>query len=266
MQINFFKYQGAGNDFVVFDNMDGSLDNLTPENVAYLCDRRFGIGADGLLLLSKSETSFDFRMEYYNQDGSRASFCGNGARCICAFAVFRGVVTPGSEFSFVADDGAHKATVSDAMDWVDLQMIPVKFVKKEPDGAFVLNTGVPHYVRFVDDLESLDIMKEAPSIRYSDLYKPDGVNVNFVHVISDGHIAIRTYERGVEAETLACGTGITAASVASSFVTGAESFKVDARGGGLSVSFHRNVDGSFSDVCLSGPAQKVFSGIIDLSL
>lgn len=266
MQIDFFKYQGAGNDFVVLDNMGGSFNGMKPEHVASLCDRRFGIGADGLLLLSKSVAPFAFRMEYYNQDGSRASFCGNGARCICAFAVFRGVVRAGSEFSFVADDGEHKATVSEAMDWVDLQMIPVESVKKESDGAFVLNTGVPHYVQFVDDLENLDIMKVAPSIRYSELYKPNGVNVNFAHIISDNHIAIRTYERGVEAETLACGTGITAASIASSFLTGSESFKVDAKGGGLAVSFCRNEDGSFSDVCLSGPAKRVFGGLIDLEL
>ncbi len=266
MQINFFKYQGAGNDFVVLDNMSGAFDRLTPEHVAYLCDRRFGIGADGLLLLSKSDAPFDFRMEYYNQDGSRASFCGNGARCICAFAVFRGVVCAGTEFSFIADDGEHKATVSETADWVDLQMIPVKSVTKEPDGAFVLNTGVPHYVKFVDDLENLDIMNVAPSIRYSEAYKPNGVNVNFVHVVSGDHIAIRTYERGVEAETLACGTGITAASIASSFVTGSQNFKVDAKGGGLKVSFCRNDDGTFSDVCLSGPAKKVFEGSIDIAL
>lgn len=262
--INFFKYQGAGNDFVVLDNTDRSFSGVTPADVAKLCDRRFGIGGDGLLLLSPAEEGVSFRMEYYNQDGSRASFCGNGARCICAFAVRQGVVGANETFSFVADDGLHQAKVDPERQWVNLRMIPVQSVAVQPDGAYVLNTGVPHYVRFVDDIDAIDIMTEAPLVRYAEAYKPAGVNVNFVSIISDDHIAIRTYERGVEGETLACGTGITAAAIATSFVKNRNNFHITAKGGELEVSFDKMNDGSFSDVVLSGPAKMVFCGQTDL--
>ena len=263
-KISFFKYQEAGNDFVVLDNLDCKFSGISANRVAKLCDRRFGIGGDGLLLLSPSDGSFSFRMEYFNQDGSRASFCGNGARCICAFAVAQGAVNAYTEFSFIADDGPHMACVYPESDWVELQMKNVDRVSLQPDGAYVLDTGVPHYVRFVDDLDGLDIMSVAPKIRYSQLYAPAGVNVNFVSVESESHISIRTYERGVEGETLACGTGITAAAIASSLKTSASKFDVSAKGGELSVSFSRNEDGSFSKVLLAGPAKAVFSGTTDL--
>lgn len=261
-KIDFFKIQGAGNDFVVIDNRAGDFSSLTVSDIASLCDRRFGVGADGLLLLSKSD-EYAFRMEYFNQDGSRASFCGNGARCICLFAVTIGAVSD-SDFSFIADDGSHKAHVDVANGSVDLTMKDVVSVRQQADGAFVLNTGVPHYVRFVDDVDSVDIMSAAPAIRYSDAYKPDGVNVNFATMTSPAHIKIRTYERGVEGETLACGTGITAAAISTYCKTGSNRVSVSARGGNLSVSFRANADGSFSDVLLSGPAHIVFKGRIEL--
>lgn len=262
-KIPFFKIQGAGNDFVVLDNRDGRFSNLLVSEIDRLCDRRFGIGADGLLLLSKSE-EHAFRMEYFNQDGSRASFCGNGARCICLFAVMIGVVPADTDFVFLADDGVHKAYVDAEKACVRLTMKNVARVVPQPDGAFVLNTGVPHYVRFVDDVDSVDIMEAAPSVRFADAYKPDGVNVNFVTVLSSGHIKIRTYERGVEGETLACGTGITAAAISAYSKMGCEAVDVSARGGDLKVSFHANSDGSFTDVVLSGPAKAVFEGSVVL--
>lgn len=259
----FCKMQGAGNDFVVLDNRDGGFSGLTASKIAELCDRRFGVGADGLLLLSKSD-EYQFRMEYFNQDGSRASFCGNGARCICLFAVSVGAATANSDFTFIADDGEHKAHVYLSDGRVDLTMKNVDSVTCLPDGAFVLNTGVPHYVRFVDDVDAVNLMNDAPSIRYSDAFRPDGVNVNFVSIDSPGHIRIRTYERGVEGETLACGTGITAAAISSYCKAGYDKVAVSARGGDLNVSFCARADGSYSDVLLSGPATIVFEGRINL--
>lgn len=262
-KVEFYKIQGAGNDFVVLDNRDGHFSSLTTEQIASLCDRRFGIGGDGLLLLSES-TEYAFRMEYFNSDGSRASFCGNGARCICLFAVTIGAVAKGVNFAFIADDGIHTATVDYERGWVDLTMKNVGTVSHEPDGAFVLNTGVPHYVRFVDNVDSIDIMSVAPAIRFADAYKPAGVNVNFVTLDGADHIKIRTYERGVEGETLACGTGITAAAISTYCKVGCSSVSVSARGGELCVSFTANPDGSFANVLLSGPAKIVFTGSIDL--
>lgn len=264
MVINFCKYQGAGNDFVVLDNMSGHYDCLQPNDIARLCDRRFGIGADGLLLLSAS-SEHDFRMVYYNQDGSRASFCGNGARCLCDFAVSCGVVKPESLFHFIADDGSHSAIAYPSRHWVDLQMTSVNSVERISDRAFRLNTGVPHYVEFVDDLDSIDIMEEAPEIRYSERFKPDGVNVNYAKILPNGHVAIRTYERGVEGETLACGTGITASAISAAILTGnGETFKVDAKGGNLEVHFLRVSDSNFDDVHLCGPATMTFKGETDI--
>ncbi len=263
MVIDFCKYQGAGNDFVIIDNMSGLYDNLQTDAIARLCDRRFGIGADGLLLLSASP-DHDFRMVYYNQDGSRASFCGNGARCLCDFAVSCGVVKPEVPFRFTADDGSHTAIAYPSRHWVDLQMTPVNSVERISDRAFRLNTGVPHYVEFVDDLDSIDIMNVAPKIRFAERFMPDGVNVNFAKLLPDGHVAIRTYERGVEGETLACGTGITASAISAAILTGLNGgFKVDARGGNLEVRFHRVADSVFDDVHLCGPAVMTFKGLAD---
>ncbi len=217
MLIEFSKYQGAGNDFVILNNTSRRYDALTTRDIALLCDRRFGIGADGLLLLSP-DTDHAFRMVYYNQDGSRATFCGNGARCLAHFAVAAHVAPPSTPFSFIADDGAHTATVNLPRNWVNLQMSPVTSVRQLSPNSFQLNTGVPHYVEFVPNLDALDIMALAPAIRHSPRFQPDGVNVNFVQILSPNHIALRTYERGVEAETLACGTGITASAIATSLL------------------------------------------------
>lgn len=263
MVVDFYKYQGAGNDFVMLDNISGTYNSLSTNDIARLCDRRFGIGADGLLLLSKDDR-FPFRMIYYNQDGSRASFCGNGARCICSFAVRQGVVAPNEPFQFIADDGPHSAVAFPDKNWVDLLMTPVKTTERVGERAFKINTGVPHYVEFVDNLDQVDIMAEAPRIRFSNRFAPDGVNVNFVKTIGPSHIAIRTYERGVEAETLACGTGITAAAIAAAISTNTRHpFLVSARGGDLQVRFNDLGNGTFDDIHLCGPAHLTFSGHSD---
>lgn len=263
-KVRFYKYQGAGNDFVVLDNRGGEYGNLSTERIASICERRFGVGADGLLLLSSPLGCEAFRMEYYNQDGSRASFCGNGARCLCSFAVLCGVVPSNRQFEFSADDGLHTAKVDDCKNWVELGMKPVEAVRVLPDGACVLNTGVPHYVQFVDDVEDVDIMRVAPSIRYSDAFKPDGVNVNFAQITSPSHVAVRTYERGVEAETLACGTGVTAAALSASLTTGSRCISISAKGGDLTVTFEPDGNGGFSNIVLSGPAVRVFDGYLAL--
>ncbi len=283
MTIEFSKYQGAGNDFVILDNMARRYDNLNPSDIALLCNRRFGIGADGLLLLSP-DSDHAFRMVYYNQDGSRATFCGNGARCLAHFAVAVHAAPPDTPFSFIADDGSHTATVNFNLNWVDLQMSPVTSVEQLSPNSFKLNTGVPHYVEFVNNLDSLDIMTLAPAIRYSTRFQPDGVNVNFVQILSPDHIALRTYERGVEAETLACGTGITASAIATSLLQHPTPqhphFHIQARGGNLQVHFTQSPSTplqphdtttpqsptTFTDIHLCGPATPTFHGTTNHNL
>ncbi len=259
--LSFHKYQGAGNDFVMLDNRAELFSTISTAQIAALCDRRFGIGGDGLMLLSP-DAQTAFRMEYFNSDGSRASFCGNGARCICAFAQHLGVVESGHTFTFIADDGLHEASCS--ADWVDLQMIDVHDIQQKHGGTW-LNTGVPHYVQVVDKLDEVDIMKVAPEIRFSPDFGPSGTNVNFINILSDNKIRIRTYERGVEGETLACGTGIVAAAITASLTTGATAFDVEARGGGLKVTFNAS-DGHYTHVMLGGPAHRVFGGQIDVTI
>ncbi len=259
--ITFCKYQGAGNDFVMLDNRQGEYDTLTPDDVARLCDRRFGIGGDGLLLLTASEDEgVRFRMVYYNSDGSRASFCGNGARCICAFAREKGVVEKGETFSFVADDGRHQAVNTD--EGVELRMIDVSEIRHVRGGTF-LNTGVPHFVKMVDDVDQVDIMKEAPVLRHHRDFGPAGTNVNFATATSKASLRIRTYERGVEGETLACGTGIVASALTLMEQTGVGRVSIEARGGRLTVSAERRAGGGFCNIVLSGGAEKVFEGRTD---
>lgn len=258
--LKFRKYQGAGNDFVMLDNLDGKLPELSTSDIASMCDRRFGIGADGILIISR-ENSYSFRMKYYNSDGSLASFCGNGARCICAFAQELGVVEFGKTFDFIADDGSHKAVCSEQ--WVDLQMIDVDEVRSVLGGCF-LNTGVPHFVKIVSDVDSVDIMHEAPSYRHAEEFGTAGTNVNFISIEAPSSIRVRTFERGVEGETLACGTGIVASSIAASIQTSKNDFDVHAQGGKLKVHFVS--DGrKYSDVWLSGPAVKVFDGVWNMA-
>lgn len=258
MQITFYKYEGTGNDFVMIDNRQ----NIFPKNnlqlIEKLCDRRFGIGADGLILL-ENDSATNFKMVYYNSDGNESSMCGNGGRCITAFAKSLNVIQ--NKATFIATDGLHQATILEN-ELVNLQMKDVSEVKIESDYVF-LNTGSPHHVMMVDDLENQDVKTVGAQIRYSDLYGKAGSNVNFVKQISENHFALRTYERGVEDETLSCGTGATAVAIAMNAIgkTNSLTIKLDVEGGQLEVSFDK-VDDRYINVFLKGPATFVFEGVV----
>ena len=276
--MKFYKYQGAGNDFLIADNRDGSM-QLSTEQIATLCDRRYGVGADGLMLL-ESSTDYDFRMVYYNSDGSGGMMCGNGGRCMVAFAADRGI----THFDFDAADGFHTAeilSVEGPCKTVRLKMKDVQEYMQydnltgpaaASDGYF-LDTGTRHYVRFVTDLESYDIVNEGRDIRYNAVeLQPVGANVNYVEPY-DGGVKVRTYEKGVEDETFACGTGIVASCVASyvkginpseRYMDGRVRYDVKAKRDILSVDFIPNENMVAQDVWLTGPATYVAEIIVDI--
>lgn len=263
--MKFFKYQGAGNDFVMLDQRtEKPVGRQHTALIARLCDRRFGIGADGLILLQKLE-GYDFEMVYFNADGRESSMCGNGGRCITAFARDLGIID--RECRFMAIDGEHRARITDTAGtaWVELKMGDVQHVDIQ-ENTFILNTGSPHYVRFENSLDSLDMVMEGRAVRYSERFKKEGINVNIVAPGEGGGLHIRTYERGVEDETLACGTGVTAAALAQYFqaglTPGEHEIPVQARGGSLAVRYVADAAGHFSDIWLCGPAAFVFSGEI----
>lgn len=257
MKLNFYKYQGAGNDFILVDNRKSGFDHQQPQVLAALCDRRFGIGADGIMFLQNVE-GFDFEMIYYNADGNPSSMCGNGGRCIVAFAKQLKIIK--EETNFLAVDGWHYAKISESRDWVSLRMIDVKEVDRDGD-AYVLNTGSPHFVQATTDLATRDVFKEGKAIRYNDIYKTHGININFVEDMGSYYF-VRTYERGVEDETYACGTGVTAVALAMAKhknQTGANSTRIKALGGDLNIRF--DYDGKiFNNIFLEGPATFVFEG------
>jgi len=262
MKTTFYKYEGTGNDFIFIDNRQNNFPKNDTALIQKLCDRRFGIGADGLILL-ENDSQNDFRMVYYNSDGNQSSMCGNGGRCIVAFAQKLGLVS--DETTFVATDGLHYATILEN-GVVSLQMKDVDFVKIEKDYIF-LDTGSPHHVMLVDDLAKFDVKNKGAEIRYSDLYGKAGSNVNFVNQISDNHFRLRTYERGVEDETYSCGTGATAAAIAMNALgkTNAHTIELDVEGGKLEVSFDKLADDSkYINVFLKGPATFVYQGEIEL--
>lgn len=258
MKIKFYKYQGTGNDFVMIDNRQQQFPKNDTKLVEKLCDRRFAIGADGLILL-ENDNSTDFKMIYYNSDGNETSMCGNGGRCLVAFAKQMNVIQ--NKTTFMATDGLHHATILEN-GIVSLQMKDVDELKIESDYVF-LNTGSPHHVMLVDDLENFDVKGNGARIRYSELYGKAGSNVNFVSQISENHFRLRTYERGVEDETLACGTGATAVAIAMNAIgkTQATHLKIDVEGGKLEVSFDKK-EGKYENVFLVGPATFVFEGEI----
>ena len=260
MQLEFYKYQGTGNDFVMIDNRSNFFPKENTQLVAHLCDRRFGIGADGLILLD-NDTDTDFRMVYYNSDGNLSSMCGNGGRCLVAFAKKLNVIQ--NETTFIATDGLHYATVADD-GVVSLQMIDVEEIKNTSEYSF-LNTGSPHHVQLVADLEHYNVKENGAAIRYGALYGKPGSNVNFVKKIDATTFALRTYERGVEDETLACGTGATAVAIAMNAIgqTDLNTINIQVEGGKLAVSFDKN-NGKYSNVFLKGPAEFVFKGTIEL--
>lgn len=256
MEFPFYKYQGTGNDFVMIDNRNQFFPKDNTALVEKLCDRRFGIGADGLILLENDNES-DFRMVYYNSDGNTSSMCGNGGRCIVSFAKRLGIIE--KETNFIAADGPHHATIFDNGN-VSLQMKDVGTIDSTAEYVF-LDTGSPHHVQMEDDLENLDVKTLGASIRYSEMYGKAGSNVNFVHQEDDHTFSVRTYERGVEDETFSCGTGVTAVAIAMHAIgkTQSETVNLNTPGGKLSVTFHEH-DGKFTDVFLNGPAEFVFKG------
>lgn len=258
MQQEFYKYQGTGNDFVMIDNRQQTFDKNNTKHIASLCDRRFGIGADGLILL-ENHPDLDFRMVYYNADGNESTMCGNGGRCLVAFAKQLGVIS--KDAIFEAIDGTHHAFI-DENGIVKLQMQDVDAVEKHASHVF-LNTGSPHHVQFEDSIEDFDIKNKGAKIRYGEPYNAEGTNVNFVKKISDQIFAVRTYERGVEDETLSCGTGVTAVALAMHALgeTNKNSITLKVQGGELQVSF--DVDnGVYKNVWLIGPAKLVYKGTV----
>lgn len=260
MQIEFYKYQGTGNDFVMIDNRTNFFPKDDVKLIERLCDRRFGIGADGLILL-ENDFETDFRMVYYNSDGNQSSMCGNGGRCLVAFANQLGVID--DKTTFIATDGLHHASVN-ADSIVSLQMIDVNEIQKK-DSYTSLNTGSPHHVQIVDDLEHYNVKENGAAIRYGELYGEKGSNVNFVKKVDSDTFSLRTYERGVEDETLACGTGATAVAIAMNAIgeTDKTSINLNVEGGKLVVSFDKNNDG-YTNVFLTGPAKFVFKGTIEI--
>lgn len=259
MQVNFFKYHGTGNDFIIMDNRKGK-NTFTAEQVAAMCHRRFGIGADGLIML-ETEPGVDFRMVYYNSDGNTSSLCGNGGRCIVAFAKHLGLVQ--NKARFMAADGLHEAMIDD--DQIALKMQDVKNIEAGADYYF-LDTGSPHYVKFVSGIEQFDVKGEGRRIRNSERFAEAGTNVNFMEK-TDDDIIVRTYERGVEDETYSCGTGVTAAALVAAMrglSTSRNSCTVRTLGGTLDVTFEKVLEYNFYNIWLKGPARLVFTGEITL--
>ena len=258
MILNFYKYQGTGNDFVMIDNRANVFDKNNIKLVQQLCDRKFGVGADGLILIENIE-ALDFNMIYFNADGTK-SFCGNGSRCAVAFAKYLGIID--SQAMFLSTDGEYEAWISKTGE-VSLKMHDVKTIEKG-DNHYYINTGSPHYIKEVDGLNTYDVFAEGKAIRNNDRFKEKGTNVNFVR-FNKKAIEIRTYERGVEDETLSCGTGVTASALAwaDKYDLAYGKVSVTTQGGKLSVGFKRNIN-SFNDIWLIGPATFVFKGEIEL--
>jgi diaminopimelate epimerase len=254
--MKFYKYQGTGNDFVMIDNRLGEWDDLSIENIQKLCDRRFGIGADGLIKINSAK-GVDFEVDYYNSDGSK-SFCGNGARCSVAFAHFLDIIE--DKTTFTAIDGIHEAEIKNGI--VKLKMGNVHNINTDGND-FVLNTGSPHYVKYVEMLNNYNVYKTGNEIRNSETYKQEGINVNFVEKLSDKELFVRTYERGVEDETYSCGTGVTAVALTFMKNNNQTFVGVKVMGGQLKVYAEKDGEG-FKNIWLEGPAVQVFKGDINL--
>jgi diaminopimelate epimerase len=258
MQLHFYKYQGTGNDFIILDNRNNEI-SLSKLEIHHLCDRRFGIGADGLMLLNHLE-GYDFEMKYYNADGSESSMCGNGGRCLTRFAFDRGIHK--NNYRFLAVDGPHEAYFG-KKEWIHLKMKDVDQMHVSQH-ASILNTGSPHYVKEVTNLLELNVYEEGKSIRYSKEFAAEGININFVQVYHN-KISVRTYERGVEEETYSCGTGVTAAALVFAHnENGFNRVEIETKGGHLAVEFEKKGDTHFKNIWLCGPATFVFEGTIDV--
>jgi diaminopimelate epimerase len=255
--MQFYKYQGTGNDFIILDDRNKDF-QLTQKEIAVLCHRRFGIGADGLMLL-QNEEGFDFRMVYFNSDGTEGTMCGNGGRCLVRFAADLGIVQ--EKAYFMAVDGPHLAYLDESK--ISLQMQDVKEIQQLPSDYYT-HTGSPHYVQFCQDVDAVDVKKLGAEIRYSSEFAhQNGTNVNFVQLLENQSIFVRTYERGVEDETYSCGTGVTAAALISHLTQNYDSpIQIKTLGGKLEVQFEGNAEIGFREIFLIGPAEKVFQGEI----
>ncbi len=257
----FYKYHGTGNDFVLVDNRKGDI-TITTEQVQKMCERHFGIGADGLILV-ETDPEVDFSMIYYNSDGNVSSMCGNGGRCVVKFARLMGIISENSTL-FRAADGIHTAKILKDGN-IALQM-NVSNDHELYGQAYILNTGSPHYVRFRFGIDRLNMIKEGRNVRNSPKFKREGINVNIVEEMPD-RLQIRTYERGVENETLSCGTGVVAAAVSWYFKErkkNNEIVHVETKGGNVAVELHGNEHGKIETAWLIGPAREVFIGEVDI--
>jgi diaminopimelate epimerase len=262
MKIDFVKYHGTGNDFILIDNRMLNL-HLDHKAISFICNRHYGIGADGLIYLDNDE-KLDFGMKYFNADGKEGTMCGNGGRCITAFAAHLGLIDQEAIFSSI--DGKHHSRIlsrENELTQVTLQLKDVDNIKRFPDYYF-LDTGSPHYVKFVKNIESVDVLKEGKKIRWDQSFQPEGTNVNFVE-IKDEALILRTYERGVENITLSCGTGATATAIAAFIELNGKrtEYKIETLGGQLDVKFQHH-SGKFSNIWLTGAAQKVFEGSVQI--
>ncbi len=262
MVLVFSKYHGTGNDFILIDNRSQKI-RLNKEQISRLCHRQFGIGADGLIMISDL-AGFDFQMNYYNSDGGEGTMCGNGGRCITAYAGTRGVFNRMAKFSAI--DGEHHSEILSVVGnqfHVSLKMSDVENINDYVDGYF-LNTGSPHFVKFVDDVERVNVYEEGKRLRWDGRFQPDGTNVNFVEV-KENYLIVRSFERGVENITLSCGTGVTASALVASqvFDKGKNSYDIHTYGGNLKVRFER-IGNGFRNIWLEGPAIKVFEGKIEI--
>ncbi|HRH61386.1 MAG TPA: diaminopimelate epimerase [Chitinophagaceae bacterium] len=259
MKIQFHKYHGTGNDFILIDNREGNI-KLTAKEIRHLCHRRFGIGADGLMLLN-NHANYDFEMMYYNSDGLEGSMCGNGGRCITKFAYDLGLHK--SNYTFIAADGEHECNL-DLDGAIRLKMQNVSSIE-ESRGAFIVNTGSPHYVKQTQDVRHHKVKEEGHEIRWSKDFEKQGINVNFVEELDDKTIYVRTYERGVEDETLSCGTGVTASALIFAHNDfGFNRVEVQTPGGRLAVEFDKEGEELFKNIWLCGPAEFVFKGEVEI--
>lgn len=259
MTVKFYKYQGTGNDFVMIDNRNYKLNNERA-TIAKLCDRRFGIGGDGLIYLQDKE-GFDFEMVYFNSDGNESTMCGNGGRCLIRFAHDQGLIA--DRCKFLAIDGEHEGQIL-GNGTVQLKMTDVSGIENY-NSDYILNTGSPHYVQFVNYVKDLNVAGVGYKIRNSERFAANGINVNFVEKKSANEIFVRTYERGVEGETLSCGTGVVASALALAGKNGLaiNHVQIETPGGKLEVKFEPTGSG-YRNVFLIGPADRVFEGEIEL--
>ena len=260
MTLQFSKYEGTGNDFIVIDDMKLHFP-VSEKLIRDLCDRHNGIGADGVLLVQHSE-GYDFGMKYFNSDGSPATFCGNGGRCVAAFAHYYGIA--GNTCRFMAADGIHHAIITENKGQTMIVELGMQdaVIYDTLNSLYYLNTGTYHVVKFVGNPDNVDVIESGREIRFEAKYEPHGTNVNFARMLKK-ELYVRTYEKGVENETLSCGTGVTATAVAASLKYGGSAFFVNTAGGRLHVSFTR-VEETFKEVKLTGPARLVFEGKIEI--